>query len=170
MGANAGGANISAAGNCFFGANAGAVSNAADNSFFGTNAGDANNSGFNNSFFGINAGGSNIDGHDNAYFGSKAGLSLATGNENEIEAIRELEVRPGQYAETFIKFDQDPVIARLEPTSLDYWIATTDPADNAEELKLRQFSPELKDFEILMMLSEQYPNGVKKSQGIRHEA
>ncbi len=84
-------------------------------------------------------------------------------NENEIEAIRELEVRPGQYAETFIKFDQDPVIARLQPTPLDYWIATTDPADFVLEDQARQQNPTWGSFEILKYLARKFPRGAKIS-------
>lgn len=84
-------------------------------------------------------------------------------NENEIEAIRELEVRPGQYAETFIKFDQDPVIAKLEPTPLDYWIATTDPADCVLEDQARQQNPKWNFYEILKYLAQKFPKGARIS-------
>lgn len=83
-------------------------------------------------------------------------------NENEILAARELEVRPGHYSEVFIKFDDHAVIAKVEPNPLEYWIATTDPADLAEETKLRVKEPRKTDFEIFETLARQFPGGASK--------
>ena len=84
-------------------------------------------------------------------------------NANEIEACKELEVRPGISSEIFIKFFNRGVIAKIEPSGLDYWIATTDPEDFLEEEKLRRLGgPEHSDLEILKTLAESYPHGVKK--------
>lgn len=83
-------------------------------------------------------------------------------NENEIAATGELEVRPGFYSETFIKFDQPASIVKLEPSPLEYWISTTDPSDTTEELKLRKSQPELSEFELLEKLAGLFPNGAMK--------
>ena len=91
-------------------------------------------------------------------------------NENEIRAAGELEVRPGFYSETFIKFDQQAAIAKLEPSPLEYWIATTDPIDVSEEIKLREFLPGISDLELLEKLAEKFPNGVQKGEGDPHAA
>ena len=85
-------------------------------------------------------------------------------NENEILAARELEVRPGHYSEVFIKFDDHGVIAKVEPDPLEYWIATTDPADLAEETKLRITEPRKTDFEVFETLARKFPGGASKPQ------
>src|SRR3989338_4237018 len=66
-------------------------------------------------------------------------------NENEIQAAREIEVKPGFYSEVFIKFGDRSVIAKVEPSPLEYWIATTDPVDLAVEMKQRARNPEKSD-------------------------
>ena len=83
-------------------------------------------------------------------------------NENQIKAVRELEVRPGRYSEIFILFDQKSVLAKLEPSPLEYWIATTDPTDLAEEKKVQgDYSED--PLSYIQRLADKYPNGVKKS-------
>ncbi len=95
-------------------------------------------------------------------------LSLFGLNENEIKAVGELEVRPGRYSEVFIKFDDRSVIARLEPSALEYWAATTDALDLAEETRLRKEHPDYPPIKILETLSREFPNGVKKSNEADH--
>jgi conjugal transfer ATP-binding protein TraC len=80
-------------------------------------------------------------------------------NPNEIQAIRELEVRPGHYSEVFIKFDEQHVLVKLEPTALEYWIATTDPQDQEMELSSKPLN-----LESLEKLAREFPHGVKKEK------
>ena len=95
-------------------------------------------------------------------------LALFGLNENEIKAAGELEVRPGRYSEVFIKFDDRSVIARLEPSPLEYWAATTDALDLAEETRIRNAHPDYSHIEVLKRLSEEFPNGVKKLREADH--
>ncbi len=85
-------------------------------------------------------------------------------NENQVRAVRELEVKPGRYSEIFILFDQRSVLAKLEPSPLEYWIATTDPTDLAEEKRLRSEYPSDSNLAALERLAKKYPNGVNKSE------
>lgn len=89
-------------------------------------------------------------------------------NENEIQASRELEVKPGLYSEVFIKFDDQGVVAKIEPSPLEYWVATTDPADLAEETRLHTASPAMKEIEVLEALARQFPHGVSRTKEYRH--
>jgi len=89
-------------------------------------------------------------------------------NENEILAARELDVRPGQYSEVFIKFDDHGVIAKVEPNPLEYWIATTDPSDLAKETRQRALTPQKTDFEILEALAREFPGGVARPREASH--
>ena len=81
-------------------------------------------------------------------------------NENEIKAVRELEVRQGEYSEVFVKFFNRSVVARLEPSALEYWMATTAPEDTAflERERLRHSG--VSELELLNILSRQYPRGI----------
>lgn len=89
-------------------------------------------------------------------------LALLGFNENQIKAVRELEVRPGRYSEVFILFDQKSVLAKLEPSPFEYWIATTDPTDLAEEKRIQaEFNEDC--LLLIERLASEYPNGVKKS-------
>lgn len=89
-------------------------------------------------------------------------------NENEIRAVNDIEVKPGHFAECFIKFDERGVIIKLSPNPLEYWISTTDPHDLAEETKNRQSgSPEI---EVLEKLSKTFPHGVKKISSLEAAA
>lgn len=83
-------------------------------------------------------------------------------NECEIQAVRELEIRPGLYSEIFIKFFDRPVIAKLEPSGLDYWISTTDSEDFQAEENFRKSKPHLKPIELLKALAREFPHGAKK--------
>ena len=85
-------------------------------------------------------------------------------NENEIKAASELEVRPGRFSEVFIKFDDEGVIAKLEPSALEYWAATTDPIDLAKEAQIRRDHPDDSHLEVLETLAGQFPGGVGKAK------
>jgi type IV secretory pathway VirB4 component len=92
-------------------------------------------------------------------------LSAFGFNENEIQAVRELEGRPGFYSEVFIKFDQAAVVAKVEPSPLEYWIATTDPQDSVEEGKLAKIHSGIDQLDLLEQLSARFPNGVRFAAG-----
>jgi type IV secretory pathway VirB4 component len=89
-------------------------------------------------------------------------------NGNEILASGELEVKPGRHAEIFIKFDNQGVIAKLEPNPLEYWVATTDPLDLAEEARLRKKFPKETHLEILETLARIFPQGAGKPEELLH--
>ncbi len=81
-------------------------------------------------------------------------------NPNEVSACEELEIRPGVFSEIFIKFFNKAVTAKLEPSPLDYWIATTEPNDQIEEERLRAMEPSLSELERLRILAGKYPRGI----------
>jgi len=92
-------------------------------------------------------------------------------NPNELRATSSsLEIRPGYFSEMFLKFFNHSVIARVEPSPLDYWIATTDPDDFLEEEKCRALHPGLGDLEILKVLAERFPHGLRAEKGDDHDA
>ncbi len=91
-------------------------------------------------------------------------------NENEICAVNDIEVKPGHFAECFIKFDERGVIIKLSPNPLEYWISTTDPQDLAEEARNRQSVIGSPEIEVLERLSKAFPHGVKKISSLEAAA
>ena len=91
-------------------------------------------------------------------------------NENEIRAVNDIEVKPGHFAECFIKFDEHGAIIKLSPNPLEYWISTTDPHDLAEEVRNRQSLNGKPEIEVLENLSKVYPHGVKKMSSLEAAA
>jgi hypothetical protein len=66
--------------------------------------------------------------------------------------------------ELFVKFGEKGAAARLEPTSLEYWIATTDPEDLKAETETREKNPSLKPLALLQLLANQFPKGKRTSE------
>jgi type IV secretory pathway VirB4 component len=81
-------------------------------------------------------------------------------NDKEIEHICSLKQERGQYSETFLMAEDKHIVARICPTPLEYWIATTDPRDTSKIESLRKEKPELSQLETLKTLAEEYPCGV----------
>jgi conjugal transfer ATP-binding protein TraC len=82
-------------------------------------------------------------------------------NENEVSLIQSLRQEKGEYSEVFLVAGAGRhVVAVIEPTPLELWIATTDPKDlgKIEEVKLEK--PELSQLEVLKYLAETYPKGI----------
>lgn len=80
------------------------------------------------------------------------GLSSA-----EINAVKQLSSVPGKYSDVFIKFNEKGTILRIEPSSFDYWICTTNAVDYLREQEIRQAHPELTHIQVLQALAERYP-------------
>jgi hypothetical protein len=75
-------------------------------------------------------------------------------NANEIEAIKQLQSKPGVFSDIFVKYGTHSIVARIEPCRLDYWICTTDAKDYVTESRLRAENPGLSQAELLLKLSE----------------
>ncbi|MDE2141192.1 MAG: ATP-binding protein [Elusimicrobia bacterium] len=75
-------------------------------------------------------------------------------NANEIEAIKQLQSKPGVFSDIFVKYGTHSIIARIEPCRLDYWICTTDAKDYVKESRLRAENPGLSQAELLLKLAE----------------
>ena len=75
-------------------------------------------------------------------------------NASEIEAIKQLQSKPGVFSDLFVKYGMRSLVARIEPCPLDYWICTTDAKDHVREMRLRQENPGLSEMELLLKLTE----------------
>ncbi len=80
-------------------------------------------------------------------------------SDTEIDAVKSLVSRPGMFSEALIKYGNDSTVGRIEPTPLEYWIATTDPGDYALEQDARRKNPNLDAFGLLKYLAENFPKG-----------
>ena len=76
-------------------------------------------------------------------------------NEAQVENIKSLEIKKGQYSEFFFLQDENQAILRLVPTPLTYWLCTTDAMDK-EKINLKtQENPKMEKLEILYDLSKE---------------
>ncbi len=82
-------------------------------------------------------------------------------NDSEIAETKSLVSKPGHFSEIFVKFGQSSTVARIEPTPLEYWIATTDPGDCEKESQERAQNPQSSTLDLLNHLAAKYPKGVR---------
>ena len=81
-------------------------------------------------------------------------------NDNEMASIAHLHQERGVYSQAFLMAGEQHAVVAIEPTPLEYWIATTDPRDLAKFEELQKTSPDLTQLEVLTKLSEIFPRGV----------
>jgi hypothetical protein len=82
-------------------------------------------------------------------------------NETESALIASLHQRRGEYSEAFLIAEEQRAVVRIEPTPLEYWIATTDPRDLA--VLQKEGKSGKSQLEVLRELSQLYPRGVVAS-------
>jgi len=81
-------------------------------------------------------------------------------NDNELEWIGSLHQERGLYSQAFLIAGENHAVVTIEPTPLEYWIATTDPRDLAKfEEEARRNSGQ-STLEILERLADVYPRGI----------
>ncbi len=86
-------------------------------------------------------------------------------NDNELSLIQSLHQEKGEFSEAFLLAGPDRrMVAVIEPTPLELWIATTDPRDLSMIEKVRVEKPELTQIEALKLLANKFPKGVSASE------
>jgi hypothetical protein len=70
-----------------------------------------------------------------------------------------LEMRRGEYTEALVLHGEHHFLARIVLSPLEYWIATTHPADLELERGFRARHPELSDLQVLTELARRHPRG-----------
>lgn len=89
-------------------------------------------------------------------------------NDNEVALIQSLQQKKGEFSEAFLSVGSERrIVAVIEPTPLELWIATTDPRDITMIEKTKLKYPDLPQLEILRLLSKQYPQGVSFAEESR---
>lgn len=86
-------------------------------------------------------------------------------NDNEMALIGSLHQERGIYSEAFLMAEGRHSVVAIEPTPLEYWIATTDPRDLAVFDKTLAARAGEASLEILKDLATKYPRGVVAGAG-----
>jgi hypothetical protein len=74
--------------------------------------------------------------------------------------VKSLYQEKGKLSQAFLLAQKNRIVAVVESTPLEYWIATTDPRDLACVDKLVEDSPEQSHIQRLKFLAQKYPHGV----------
>jgi len=85
-------------------------------------------------------------------------------NDNEIVLISQLHQSRGNYSQAFLMAEDKHCVVLVEPTPLEYWIATTDPRDLSVFDETVALHPKKLQLEILRELAEKFPGGVIASK------
>ena len=80
-------------------------------------------------------------------------------NEQEMALISSLKQAKGKYSEAFMLANEAKSVIRVSPTPIEYWLATSDAADNALLDKARERHPNKPLPEVIHYLATHYPNG-----------
>lgn len=81
-------------------------------------------------------------------------------NDNEVQMVKSLYQEKGKLSQAFLLAQKNRIVAVVESTPLEYWIATTDPKDLATVDQLVEDNPGLSHIERLKALAQKYPHGV----------
>jgi len=72
-------------------------------------------------------------------------------NQKEIDLIANLRSEKGRYSVAFLMSEENRQVVRIEATPLEYWLATTDPADITTLKNLKELHPDKSEIEILKL-------------------
>ncbi len=81
-------------------------------------------------------------------------------NDVESSLVASLYQERGKFSEAFLITGDNRSVVAIEPTSMEYWIATTDPRDIEKFESMRSLHPDLSVSDIVVRLSESMPFGV----------
>ena len=85
-------------------------------------------------------------------------------NENELSLVSSLGQERGSYAEAFLMAETSRSVVAIEPTQLEYWLATTDPRDLSVIEQASKERTQATPLEILEALAAKYPRGFAASK------
>ena len=81
-------------------------------------------------------------------------------NDNEVQMVKSKYQEKGRLSQAFLLAQKNRIVAVVESTPLEYWIATTDPKDLAVVDQLTADFPEQNHIQRLQQLAEKYPHGI----------
>jgi hypothetical protein len=80
-------------------------------------------------------------------------------NDREVDLIRGLRTEKGRFSEAFLMADERRGVIQITPTPLEYWIATSDAADNNFIAEAKARFPEKSLTNVIHWLAVNYPLG-----------
>ena len=83
-------------------------------------------------------------------------------NEQELGLISSLRQVKGSFSEAFMMANDSITVIRAVPTPLEYWLATSDAADNELLEKTRKEHPNRTLLEVIEELAKLYPKGAAR--------
>lgn len=86
-------------------------------------------------------------------------------NDNERALIESLHQERGVYSEAFLIAQDQRSVVLVEPTPLEYWIATTDPRDISEIDRRQALDPSGDALGLVRKLADEYPRGIAAHRG-----
>jgi len=81
-------------------------------------------------------------------------------NDQEMDLIASLRSQKGRYSESFLISNENRSVIRAVPTAIEYWLSTSDAADNQCLDQRRGKSPQKRLPEIIYELAKELPFGV----------
>jgi hypothetical protein len=80
-------------------------------------------------------------------------------NDQEMALITSLKQQKGVFSEAFLIANDKRCVIRITPTPVEYWLATSDAADNSFLASARQAYPSKSLPEVIHWLATNYPRG-----------
>jgi conjugal transfer ATP-binding protein TraC len=90
-------------------------------------------------------------------------------NDNELAQVQSLRQERGVFSEAFLIAGDERAVVTIEAHPLEYWIATTDPADLSKIEEVTRSKPELPTLDLLQELARVYPQGVSAGAATSQE-
>ena len=84
-------------------------------------------------------------------------------NDQEMALVGSLRQQKGSYSEAFMIFNEDRAVIRAVPSAIEYWLATSDSADNAVMSEERIKNPLKPLREIIREQADRFPMGYANS-------
>lgn len=85
-------------------------------------------------------------------------------NDQEMALISSLRQSKGNYSEAFLMANEDRTVIRVCPSAIEYWLATSDAADNALLAERRKSEPDKSLAQHIFDLAAELPQGVAASR------
>ena len=74
-------------------------------------------------------------------------------NDTQVERIKSLNIKKGEYSEFYYLQDENEAILRLIPEPLSHWFSTSDANDKMTIAQMEKDNPELSKIEVLEKLA-----------------
>jgi conjugal transfer ATP-binding protein TraC len=84
-------------------------------------------------------------------------------NPTEVDLVSSLHQERGLYSEAFLIAEEMRAVVVIEPTALEYWLATTDGRDLGKIEEMSRQHPDWSQLQVLKNLSDKFPQGMAEA-------